>query len=109
MQALTMIGLDNDGDFLLSELLRVALVVMLPEQKSFYAGIVLPVYDNGERACRGSGLPHCWTKAILGEVGLGCKRIDMLRELLWINLGYPYELQKLQSSNLTRLANGGGD
>ena len=41
--------------------------------------------------------------AILGEVGLGCKRIDMLRELLWINLGYPYELQKLQSSNLTRL------
>ena len=106
-EALTLIGVDNDGDFILKEMEAnnvgtryVARTNEASTQVSF-----LPVYDSGERACIViQGATALLNKdSIIGEVGLGCKRIDMLRELLWINLGYPFELTQLQRSNLSDL------
>ena len=62
----------------------------------------LPVYNDGERACIViPGASSILNKeSLLGEVGLGCKRIDMVREVLWFHLGYPFELVHMQGDAL---------
>ena len=72
----------------------------VPTQVAF-----LPLYNNGERACIVvPGTSNVLNSSdIIGEVGLGCLRLDMIREVLWFNLGYPMELINLQNQNLYNL------
>jgi sugar/nucleoside kinase (ribokinase family) len=103
-EALTLIGTDSDGDLLMDYMegrgVGVRYVARTNEASTQVA--FLPVYESGERAC--IVVPGATSllnrDSLLGEVGLGCRRIDMLRELLWFNLGYPYELKNLQKANL---------
>jgi len=113
VEALTLIGVDGDGDLLLDTMGRqgvgtryVARTKTASTQVAF-----LPVYDSGERACIvvPGATAQLDADTLIGEVGLGCKRIDMLRELLWFNLGYPYELKKLQGEQLVDLLEELGD
>ena len=106
-EALTLIGVDTDGDFILKDMENnnVGTRYVARTKKASTQVTFLPVYENGERACIAvQGATSLLNfEVLLGEVGLGCKRIDMLRELLWFNLGYPYELSQLQQSNLSDL------
>ena len=104
VEALTLIGIDTDGDFLLKTLndlgvgtKYLARTDVQPTQVAF-----LPVYNDGERACIViPGASSILNKeSLLGEVGLGCKRIDMVREVLWFHLGYPFELVHMQGDAL---------
>ena len=107
VEALTLLGTDEDGDFLLRAMKErgvgcryVSRTDAHPTQVAF-----LPVYASGERAC--IVVPGASRvldgDALLGEVGVGCKRLDMVRELLWFHLGYPCELPRLHGDGLVEV------
>ena len=106
-EALTLIGTDSDGDLIMNffESQGIGCRYVARTNEASTQVSFLPVYDNGERAT--IVVPGATTlldqNSLIGEVGLGCRRIDMLRELLWFNFGYPYELKNLQKENLKSL------
>ena len=95
---------DTDGDFIVNSLKEQGVGVRYIARNESCATQVafLPVYASGERAC--IVVPGASSvldvDSLLGEVGLGCRRIDMVREMLWFNLGYPFELPNMQGSRL---------
>jgi len=105
VEALSLVGEDDDGDFIMSQLKLCGIGTKYVSRSKVANTQVafLPNYSSGERACivvpGTSSLLH--RDHLFGEVGLGCQRKDMLREMLWMNLGYPYELPQMQGENLS--------
>ena len=107
-EALTLLGKDADADMILSVLAKAGVGTRYVKQTGEASTQVafLPVYDEtGDRAC--IVVPGATAlldaDVLLGEVGIGCRRSDMLRELLWFNLGYPFELGQLQGGALAEM------
>jgi sugar/nucleoside kinase (ribokinase family) len=107
IEALTLVGEDEDGDYLLAALKKnnIGIKYVARTNQANTQVAFLPVYkQTGERAC--IVVPGTTSlldaSSLLDEVGRGCQRIDLLRELLWMTLGYPFELPKLQGSALNR-------
>jgi sugar/nucleoside kinase (ribokinase family) len=104
VEALSLVGEDEDGDFVLSQLQLCGVGTKYVSRSNVANTQVafLPNYASGERACivvpGTSSFLH--RDHLFGEVGLGCQRTDMLREMLWVNLGYPYELPHMQGEAL---------
>ena len=104
-EALTLLGKDEDSELILEELEKHGVGTRYVKRTAEASTQVafLPVYGKtGDRACFvvPGATAFLDEDALLGEVGIGCRRSDMLRELLWLNLGYPHELNQLQGDNL---------